>query len=74
MVKSKTSHPFEGNELNILTDSEKGQTCKPKKYRGNNPKSKPSLDTKADTDFQGWCTDFEGYIFDLGPRVTEKFD
>ena len=74
MVKSKSSRPPEGNELNIPTGGNKGQVSKPKKYRGNKqPWNKSSLETETETDFQGRCTDFEGYTFNLGPRTYDKF-
>ena len=74
MVKSKPSRPPEGNELKIPTDGNKGQVSKPKKYRGKKqPRNKSSLEPETETDFQGWCTDLEGYTFDLGPRASDKF-
>ena len=72
MVKQKLSRPPEGNELNIPTDVNKGQASKPKKYRGNKPQNKPSPDIETETDFQGQCTELEGYNFDLGPRTSEN--
>ena len=73
MVKYKPSHPPEGNELKIPTDSNKGKSSNPNKYRGKEPRNKPSLDPKTETDFQGRCTGLEGYTFDLGPRSSDKF-
>ena len=74
MVESKPSRPPEGNKLKIPTDGNKGQVSKPKKYRGNKkPRNKSSLEPETETDFQGRCTDLEGYTFDLGPRAYEKF-
>ena len=74
MVKSKPSHPHEGNELKIPTDGNKVQVSKPKKYRGKkHPRNKSSQETKTKTDFQGRCTDLEGYTFDLGPRASDNF-
>ena len=74
MVKSKLSHPPEGNELNIPTDGNKGQASNPKKYRGKKqPKNKSTLDPETKTEFQGRCTDLEGYTFELGPRASDKF-
>ena len=73
MVKLKTSRPPEGNELKIPTDGNKGQVSKLKQYRGNKqPRNKSSLEPKTETDFQGRCTDLEGYTFDLGPRASDK--
>ena len=37
MVESKPSHPPEGNEPNIPTDRNKGQTSNPNKYRYKKP-------------------------------------
>ena len=72
MVRSKPSRPPEGNELKIPSDSNKGQASKPNKYMSKKPWNKPSLDPKTETDFQGRCTDLEGYTFDLGPRASDK--
>ena len=73
MVKSKPSRPPEGNESKILTDGSKGQSFKPKKYRGKKqPRNKSSLEPENETDFQVWCTDLEGYTFDLVPRASDK--
>ena len=52
----------------------KGQESNPKKYRGKKTRNNPILDPKEDTYFQGRCTDLEGYILDLGPRASKKFD
>ena len=73
MVKSKPSRSPEGNESNILTDRNKGQDSKPKKYRGKKPRNKPRPQPEAKTDFQGQWTDLECYTFDLGPRASDKF-
>ena len=73
MVELKPSRPPEGNESKIPTDMNKGQSCNPKKYRCKKPGNKLIPDPKAKTDFQGWCTDLEGYIFDPGPRASGKF-
>ena len=73
MVKSKPSRPPQGNESKIPTDGGKGKSSNTKNYRVKKTWNKPSLDPKANTDFQGWCTDLEGYTFDLGPRASDKF-
>ena len=73
MVKLKPSRPPEVNELNIPSDGNKGLSSKLKKYRGNKPWNKPSLDPETKTDFQGQFTDLVGYTFDLGPRASDKF-
>ena len=72
MVKSKLYHPTEVNESNIPTDRNKGQASNPKDYIGKKPRNKPSPKPEAKTDFQGWCTDFEGCIFYIGPRESKK--
>ena len=72
MVKLKSSRPPEVNELNIPTDGNKGQASNPKKYRGNKHRNKISPETGSETDFQGQCTDFEGYTFDLGTIAPGK--
>ena len=73
MVKSKPYLPHEGNELKIPTDGNKGQASNPKKYRGKKPRNKPSPEPETETDFQGRCTDLEGYTFDLELRASDKF-
>ena len=73
MVKSKPSHSPEGNESEILTDGEKGQASKTKKYIGKNNRNKLIPEPKAETDFQGQCNDLEGYIFDFETRASNKF-
>ena len=60
--------------MKIPTDGNKVKASKPKKYRGKKqPKNKSSLEPETDTDFQGRCTDLEGYTFDLGPIASDKF-
>ena len=73
MVKSKTSCLPESNKSKIPIDGNKGHASNPNKYRGNKPWNKPSQEPKYETNFQGQCTDLEGYIFDLGPRASNKF-
>ena len=73
MVESKPSCPPEGNELKIPTYGNKGQASRPKNYKGKEPQNKPSPEPKTETNFQGQCTDLEGYTFDLGPRASDKF-
>ena len=74
MVESKSYRPPEGNELKIPTDGNKEQVSKPKKYRGKKqPQNKSSLEPETETDFQGRCTDLEGYTYDLGQRASDKF-
>ena len=73
MVELKPSRPLEGNESKILTYGNKGQSSNPKKYRCKKPRNKLIPEPKTETDFQGWCTDLEGYTFDLGPRAPNFF-
>ena len=57
-----------------MTDKKKGQSFKPKRYRGKKMRTKiQGLELKSETDFLGWCSDVEGYIFNIGPRASEKF-
>ena len=73
MVELKPSHPPVGKKSNIPTYRDKGQASKPKNYRGKKPWNKPILELKNKTDFQGQCTDLEGYTFDLRKRASDKF-
>ena len=73
MVQSKAPRPHEGNELKIPTERNKGKVSKPNKYRYNKPWNKPIPESRTKTDFQGRCTDLEGYTFDLGPIAFEFF-
>ena len=73
MFKLKPSRPPEGNKSKIPNDGNKGKDSKPKKYRGKKHQNKPIPEPETETDFQGQCTDLEGYTFDLGPRAYEKF-
>ena len=66
MVELKPSCTPEGNKLKIMTEGNKGQAFNTKKYRGKKqPRNKSSLEPETETDFQGRCTDQEGYTFDL---------
>ena len=73
MVESKPSRSPEGNESKILTDGNQGKASNPKNYRGKKPRNTPIPEPEPETDFQGRCTDLEGYTFDLGPRASGKF-
>ena len=73
MVRSKPSCPLEVNESKIPIDVNKLQASNTKNYRGKKPRNKPSPEPKTKNDFQGRCTDLEGYTFDLGPRASKKF-
>ena len=59
MVELKPYCPPWGNESNKPTDGNKGQASKPKNYRGKKPRNKPIPDTKAETNFKGWCNNLE---------------
>ena len=59
--------------MNILTGSNKGPASKPKKYKGKKPLNEPSPDPKTKTEFQGRCTELEGYTFYLVSRAFDKF-
>ena len=74
MVKSKPSRTSEGNELKILIGGNKGQSPNTKKYRGKKTLNKTGLEPEAETDFQGRCTDLEGYVFYLGPRAPKELE
>ena len=69
----KPSCPPEGNQSKNPTDGNMGQASNPKKYRGKKPQNKPTLEPEANTEFKGRCNDLEGYIFDLGRRLSNKF-
>ena len=73
MDKLKPSRPLEGDESKIPTDGNRVQASNSKKYRGNKPQNKLIPEPEAETDFQGRCTYLEGYVFDLWPRVSDKF-
>ena len=73
IVKSKPSRTPEGNKSKILTDRNKGQDPNPKKYIGKKPRNKTTPEPEAETNFQGWCTNLEGWRFDLGTRASDKF-
>ena len=73
MADLKPSRQPEGNESKIRTDGNKGQTSNTKNYIGKKPQNKPSPEPESETDYQGRCTDFEGCIFDLGPRASDEF-
>ena len=74
MVETKPYLSPEVHQSKDLTDKNKGQAHKSKNYRGKKTRTKyqgPQPETQ--TDFKGWCSDLEGYIFDLGLRVSDKF-
>ena len=74
MVVTKKSHYHEWNESKNSTDENKVQAYNTKRYRGKKTRTKiqgPEL--KADNYFKGWCSDLEGFIFNLGPIASDKF-
>ena len=73
MVETKPSCYTEWNKSNNLTDKNKGQSSNPKRYRGKKMWTKtqgPELE--AETDFKGWCSNLDRYIFDIGMRNSYK--
>ena len=71
VVKIKSSQSSEGNELKDSIDKSKGRASKPKSCKGKKTQTKtqdPEL--RADTDFKGWYSDLEGFVFDLRPRAS----
>ena len=74
MIESKPYGSPEGDELKGSTEESMGQASEPKMYRGKKKPSKTQCqEPEADTNFKGQCSDLGGYIFDLGPRVSDKF-
>ena len=74
VVTTKLFRPYEVNWFKNLTGGNKGQASKSNKYRGNKTWTKSQVPyPKAGTDFKGWCSDLEGYIFNLVLRSSEKF-
>ena len=72
MVELKLSRPPQGNDSNIPTDRNRGQASKPKKHRGKKSQNKTKPEPETETDFQGLCTDLEGFTFELGPSAAAK--
>ena len=68
----KPSRPPERNESKNRTDRNKGKASYTNNYRGKKHRNNPSPKPEAGTDFKGRCTDLKGYIFDLGPRSSDK--
>ena len=74
MVENKPFCYLEGNGLKNLTDENKGQVYNPKRYSYKKTRTKTQVpELKAETNFKGRCSDLEGYIFDLGPKSSDKF-
>ena len=64
----------EGNKPKGSSDKSKRQSFKPKRYRAKNTWTKTKyMELKAGTNFNGWCSDMEWYVFDILPRELEKF-
>ena len=61
MVENRPPRSPEGNESKGTNEEIKGESSKPKRYRGKKTWTKnqgPEL--KADTEFKGRCSDLEG--------------
>ena len=74
MVESKLYQYPEGNYPKLSTDKSNGNNFTNKRYRGKKIWTKtqgPELE--SDTNFKGWCSDLEGYVFNIGPRASTKF-
>ena len=74
MAKKKPPCSPEGSDSNKLTNKHKGKSLKTNKFRFKKACTKtqgPELE--AETDFKGQFANLEGYIFDLGPRASDKF-
>ena len=75
MVEIKPYRLSTVNESNNLTAKSKGKSPKSKNYKRKNTRTKSQgPDHKAENDFKRWCSDLEGYSFDLGPEASDKFD
>ena len=73
MVENRPPRSPEGNESKGTNEEIKGESSKPKRYRGKKKRTKtqgPYI--KADTDFKGWCSELEVYVFDIGLRALHK--
>ena len=74
MVGSKPFCPPKGNESNKPNDKNKGKSPNSNKYRGKKTRTKYQGPYPEDeTNFKGWCSGLEGYLYDLGTRVPVKF-
>ena len=60
--------------MKVSTDESKGQAYKPKRYRGKKMRTNTKVtELKTNIDFKGRWSDLEGYIFNIGPRSSDKF-
>ena len=60
--------------MKVSTDESKGQAYKPKMYRGKKMRTNTKVtELKTNIDFKGRWSDLEGYIFNIGPRSSDKF-
>ena len=58
IVKTKPKCLAEVNEINNLTEKNKGQASKIKIYRGRKTRTKTQgPEIEANTDFKGWCSE-----------------
>ena len=74
VVETKPFRPPELNESKNSTNKKKVQAPRSKKYKGKKDRTKYQCpEPKVETDFKVWCSDLEVYIFDLGPRASDKF-
>ena len=74
VVETKPFRPPELNESKNSTNKKKVQAPRSKKYKGKKDRTKSQCpEPKVETDFKVWCSDLEVYIFDLGPRASDKF-
>ena len=75
MVEIKPYRYPEVIESKNLTERNKGQASKYKRYRGKNMQNKTQgTELEEETEFKRRCSYLEGYIFDIGPRSLDKFD
>ena len=74
MVKAKPPRYPEGNKSNNSAEKHKGQAPNTKRYQGKkNRTNTQCMELEAETNFKGWSRYLEGYIFELGPRASERF-
>ena len=60
------------NQKSRLTGTRDKPTI-PRNREARNLYIKLTPEPETETGFQGWCTDLEGYTFDLGPISSGKF-
>ena len=72
MIKNKPSCSPEVNESENFTIKTNGQASKTKRNKGKKMWTKTEgTELKAETKFKVQCSDLEGYIFYIEPRVSE---